>query len=417
MSGNLNIQKLRPVRHFLIIALIMSCCDRDKNTARQNGDKKPMTATFAERAAVRHKPPAGVSVKAEKNGLIVPRSWQFVSERLDHPGLAELRVREKLDRVIAPGKDEFEKMRLLCDWVNSQWKNGRPDPYPPWDANLILKMIRAGETGGFCAQYAVVFCQACLSLGWQARYVELNPKEGPNSHFITEVWSNQYNKWIVLDPFYDCHFELAENPLPLSALEVREALIKGGDDAVRIVRGKGAHAYDNMDAGEPQILVPFYSVSADMRNDHLSRPLHFWDRHDTYLTFKDSHTRDRDTVFLHYTSDPFDFNFPMNQVQIRLVKSPSTGTLTCQIRTNMARVKALEIRHDKGDWNSHPSPFEKSRAGSALQYTLTIRHGSVITYQWKLKPGDNSISIRAVNRLGVVGPASFLWVSYREKVD
>jgi hypothetical protein len=404
MPRYLKIRKLRFIRHFLIIAMILSCCDRDK---------KPMPPTFAERAAVRHKLPAGVALKAEKNGLIVPRSWQFRSERLDHPGLAELRAREKLDEVIAPGKDEWEKMRLLCDWANSQWKNGRPDPYPPWDANIILSMIRAGETGGFCAQYAVVFCQACLSLGWQARYVELNPKKkGQGGHFLTEVWSNQYNKWIVLDPLLDCHFELSTNPLPLSALEVREALIKGGDDAVRIVRGKGLHAHDNVDVPESQILAPFYYVSADMRNDHLSQPLHFWDRNDTYIAFHDPHTEFRSSVFLHYTSDPFDFNFPMNQVQVRLLKGPLKGTLICQIRTNMPGAKALEIRLDEGDWTSHPSPFEKRRAGSALQYTLTPGHGSVITYSWKLKAGGNKIRVRAVNRLGVAGPASFLWVNY-----
>src|SRR5262245_20231933 len=45
--------------------------------------------------------------------------------RLDswtNPKLKELRERYKLDEVVAPGRDEFDKQVLLMDWVHRQFK-------------------------------------------------------------------------------------------------------------------------------------------------------------------------------------------------------------------------------------------------------------------------------------------------------
>src|SRR5262245_24605637 len=45
------------------------------------------------------------------------RAFQFDS--VDNPKLKELREKYKLDEVVAPGKDEFERQVILMDWVNS----------------------------------------------------------------------------------------------------------------------------------------------------------------------------------------------------------------------------------------------------------------------------------------------------------
>ena len=225
----------------------------------------PPARTVKEASRVRHRLPAGVSLRSEQNGLIMPRSWSFITERPDHPGLAALRQREKLDAVVAPGADEWSKMRLLCSWANSQFAMGTPDPYPPWDANAVLEMIRSGRTGGYCAQYAVVFVQACAAMGWPARYLDIkprDPKDG-NGHITVEIWSNHFNRWVALDPTMDATFEL--DGRPLSALEIHQALVGGRDEQVKLVHGGGKHGRANVGPSEAQVVKFFFHLAADLR--------------------------------------------------------------------------------------------------------------------------------------------------------
>ena len=399
----------RTLAWLIVSSLFISCQTCSPNQKDGNGPERE-GARVLEGAKPNHQLPPEVTLIQEKSGVIELRSRQFISERLDHPGLLELRAREKLDEVIAPGRDEFEKMRLLCDWVNRQWEHGNPVPYPRWDANVILSMIRSGKTGGFCAQYAVVFCQCCLSLGWQARYLDVLPdrtKPG-GGHFTVEVWSNQYNKWILLDPSYNCWF--GREGEPLSGLEVHEALLAGDMESVRVIRGNSRSGLA-ASAADQEIISKFFYLAADMRTDHLSHPFHFWNRQDTYLSWNDLKTNDRHPICKLFTSDPADFNFPLNQVHVQLKPGSLQGELICYIQTNMPDMETLMIRHDDGPWIKPPSPFNKNQR-SVLKSALSPFHGQVLTYHWKLKPGGNKIRVRAVNRLGVAGPASFLWVNY-----
>ena len=104
-------------------------------------------------------------------------------------------------QVTAPGKSEFEKIVLLRKWVRDQWEGTSNFYYPPWDAVEILDLARKHGNSPFCAQYGIVFLQCCISLGIPARYVDLP------GHFVVEVWSNEYNRWVLMDPTHDIHYE------------------------------------------------------------------------------------------------------------------------------------------------------------------------------------------------------------------
>src|SRR5258706_13911018 len=71
---------------------------------------------------------------------------RFKFDSSDNPKLRELREQYKLDEVIAPGKDEFEKQILLLDWTHHQFKKfGKPSANPR-GALEILKCVEAGHT-------------------------------------------------------------------------------------------------------------------------------------------------------------------------------------------------------------------------------------------------------------------------------
>src|SRR5881397_493401 len=78
--------------------------------------------------------------------------------------LAALRREERLDEIVHGASSDLERFQLLNRWVRAQFEPGRPDPYPPIDARVILRDIRRGFTGGFCAQYCYVLAQSLQAL-------------------------------------------------------------------------------------------------------------------------------------------------------------------------------------------------------------------------------------------------------------
>ena len=159
------------------------------------------------------------------NGHALTASYNFSEDDFSHPRLKLLRRQERLDQVVAPGRTQFEKIVLLRKWVSRQWKTQTPFYYPAWDAVEILDLARRNNRG-FCAQYAIVFLQACQSMGIHARYVDLD------SHFATQVWSDDFNRWIFMDPTNDVHYE--KNGAPLSMRDLCRAYWKGEDGIFKV---------------------------------------------------------------------------------------------------------------------------------------------------------------------------------------
>jgi hypothetical protein len=181
-------------------------------------------------------------------------------ESPDHPRLAALRRAEKLDQVVAPGKTQFEKTVLLRGWARRQWEHHSGSfAYPPWDAAEILRLARGGNRG-FCAQYAVVFLQAAVSLGLHARYIDLP------GHFLTAVWSDAHYKWVAMDPYLDLHYERRGSPL--SGMEMHLASLRGEPGGIEAVSSDGGRR--PLKTGD---LSAWSSYSIILRNNHLSEPV------------------------------------------------------------------------------------------------------------------------------------------------
>jgi len=347
--------------------------------------------------------PPGASLIEARNGKIPPLTLEFQQEDPDQPRLKLLREREGLDQVVAGAKDELEVFTRLCDWTNAQWQNSTPNPYPPWDALFILDWIRAGKTGGFCAQYAVVLVQAGLSLGYSARYLAVAPEKGEDSgHLTVEVWSNQYDKWVVIDPFFNARYE--REGLPLSGLEVHQALVQGKAKQVRVIRGQGGNGEKNSKASEQEMIGYYFHLAADLRNNHLSRPLPFWDRRQGYLSWQDSFTQGRPRIFGRFTRDPEAFNFPLNQVEAEF-EPAGPARLRVRLRTAMVKFQEFEVQPDPG--SARRLRLEDPLIG------LDPLQGSVLVYEWPLKPGENTLTVRSRNAQGISGPAAFLRISFQ----
>ncbi len=320
---------------------------------------------------------------------------RFKFDSFDNPRLKELRERGRLDEVIAPGKDEFERQVLLMDWTHRQFKKfGRPSTNCH-GALQILQAIDEGHTF-FCAHYAEVLVSAAASLGWVDRPLALRRHQGANKnggsteHSVTEIWSNQHRKWVMLDPTSNMYLE--KDGVPLNAFELRqEWFYRGGTNLVFVV-GKERKKYRKSDlpiflgrfAGFGDLTVEpdepdkygfiGYIPNTDLMDAGYDYAKMFIVK-DALCDGTKWHVR---TLPANPALDPY---FPIGQVALSL--RAEDGKLHIALKTLTPNFKRYEVQIDRGGWKPSGEQFV-----------------------WPLRSGSNRLEARTVNLFGVQGPTS-----------
>jgi hypothetical protein len=176
---------------------------------------------------------AGIFITEVKNYPMIRSSFDFVHENPALPELQEFRKQFKLDQVVDGAKTEWEKIKRLRAWTAANWDwflpNSEFEDFLSWDASKILSGPTApgnlSKRGGNCLHYAIVFAQACQSFGIPARIVNTNYAIW-GGHELVEIWSRDYEKWIMLDPNFDSMFYLKKDGIPLNILELHDLFLK-----------------------------------------------------------------------------------------------------------------------------------------------------------------------------------------------
>lgn len=303
---------------------------------------------------------------------------KYAWQKPDHPELKLLIQRENLQSLVA-GKSELELFFTLQNWVRKQWVPGTPNPYPMWNANQILSQIRGGKTGGFCGQYSQVLAQSLIALGYQARYLWLK------NHFALEVFSNTLDKWIVLDPLYNCVYKKQDDYL--NAYEVYFA-VKSKEANKEVLCLNTLSNDEILGAEKEKILKHYHEVVIDLKNNHLEERM----QGVSYVKDYWSHA----AVLADENIDKYDFlgGYPLmvpslkdlyageNQSAFYLL-GMGTETLSMELRTNTPYHKYFEISQDEG------KVFQRID-----QQKIRL----------KLKSGGQKLRLRSVNSQGVRGP-------------
>jgi hypothetical protein len=328
---------------------------------------------------------------------------RFRFDSFANPKLAELRKRHRLDEVIAPGKDEFERQVLLLDWTHRQFKKfGRPSTNCH-GALSILNAIGEGHTF-FCAQYAEVLVSAAASLGWVDRPLALRRHQGANKvggsteHSVTEMWSNQHRKWVMFDP--TSNMVLEKEGVPLNAYEIREEWFHRGGTNLVFVVGQQRKQYRKSDlpivlgyfAGfgeltlEPDELDKYGFIGYVPNTDLMDVG---YDYAKMFIT-KDALC---DGTKWHLRTKPenpaLDPYFPIGQAALSL--RVEGGNIQIALKTLTPNFQRYEVRLDRGGW----SPVEGG-------------------FVWEVHAGSNRLEARTVNQFGVSGPVSSAVIEVRE---
>jgi hypothetical protein len=337
-----------------------------------------------------------------------------------------LRERYKLDDVIAPGQTEMEQLMLLRYWVRNQWHTAwgsHPAQWmPPWDSLIILESKDQPDCLTMCTHYAAVFTQCCLALGWNARHCILD------HHCVAEVYAQSLNKWIMMDAGNSAqradvglHFE--KDGAALSALELHNAYHGGKTQAIT-VRFTPARLVDKIahlcrpapppkkaPLPKPDVIplaeLPKFPVcqienyrryAFPARNNFLSSLVpgelyQGWSEYfyDGYCWVGDS--MDDPKISPEYTrllspSRPQDIDWHLNWCRIHLAHTAKADEVRVDIETLTPNLAKLEKKNDR----------------EALQTTPA-------SFVWRLRPGENVLTVRSVNLWGKAGTESSVTVT------
>lgn len=382
-------------------------------------------------------------IKADK-GSLVRSSFDFRHEDPAYPELQQFRKEFKLDKIVEGAATEWEKIKRLRGWVAGSWEWFLPDPgledLTAWNASKILSGIaRDGSVqtkGGNCMHYSIVFAQACQSFGIPARIVNTNFSIW-GGHELVEVWSRDFNKWVMMDPNFDTSFYRRENNIPLNILELHQVFLdtyypgnevinrdvwsfedrdsrsaKVRPEALPIAMEVGGHANsDRIDENyvwwkvTPNEANPGYSGgygffnTAEVRwlprSNWLSQPLPLPVTHgrthwgwDGYYEWTDSQTPEspEHRYFVRRSSDMYG---PLFTVDFSAELMPEDT-----LRINMA--------------TSSPGFSHFELIGNGQKVTSPASE-----YRWKLASGLNKLEIRSVDVLGNRGAPAVLELVYR----
>jgi regulation of enolase protein 1 (concanavalin A-like superfamily) len=312
----------------------------------------------------------------------------------DNPKLKQLRERYRLEEVVAPGKDEFDRQVLLLDWVHHRFKKFGKPTSPARGALDILEACDAGHTF-FCAHYADVLVSAAASLGWVCRPLALRRPdqigEGSTEHSSTEIWSNQHRKWVMLDPTFAMYVE--KDGAPLNAFELRhEWFYRGGRDLVFVIgKERTRHRKSDMpllrgrfpgfgDLSLDPSAVNVYAFIGYVPNTNLMDAGHDWGgmfiTQDKLCEGTKWHRR---KVPAAPATDPY---FPIGQAAMTL--GAEGGVLNVRLKTLTPNFKSFLVRIDGGKWEP------------VTDYS----------FFWVPHAGTHRLEVKTLNQFGVEGPAS-----------
>jgi hypothetical protein len=219
-----------------------------------------------------------------------------------------------------------------------------------------------------------------------------------------EAWSNQLDKWVVMDADYNVHFE--RHGVPMSALEIHDALVGEGMVGVRTVLGDFREGHPDPRRWPLGLAEVFYYVRVHLKADHLSAPHEVaFDRQNDMVEFDSPLT-------VPWEVSPVESVYP--KVQLTQKKASDRALFDAklnQVDVTIARVTpaevTLSVRHGMhAFWR-----YEVNECGSGQEAAEWRDAGTGPSIVWR--PGSDRLELRAVNALGAGGPAAVVQVAFR----
>jgi transglutaminase superfamily protein len=324
-----------------------------------------------------------INVIIFENKPIIRSSYKFGYQSVSDSRICRLKDKYGIDRLFPTGSD-FIGIIALMNWVNSQWHHGTTgatefDP-GKFEADRILSHAKHGDQF-WCHVAAMTFIQLASSVGIQARLISLSQDGYNPDHAVAEVWSNEKQKWFMVDTDFNIWY--TRNGVPLNVLEIHNLMMSNETNQIQIQKGinRLTPEYEK----RIPVLYKFYRYfDVDMRNDWLTNqyfPGHPARSDKATLFWRD----DRSPPVLNLKtkiSSPLDLYWDLNRTELILSSlSPGKMTVAVDIATHTPNFSHFEVEFDSYE-------------------ICKVTSNRIV---WPLHLGGNSLKVCSVNSLGQKG--------------
>lgn len=146
----------------------------------------------------------------------------------DCPQYQELINKYHIDEIAKEG-GSFEKAKRLLHYLSPRLSHEPQflNDIPCNALSLLEYSFNNEEHGINCLNKSKILEECCLALGIYARRVSMMPYSpyDLDNHVVCEIYDEQLNKWIMLDPSSD-GYVIDDQKIPLSLLEMREKCLQ-----------------------------------------------------------------------------------------------------------------------------------------------------------------------------------------------
>lgn len=333
-------------------------------------------------------PNSTITIFGFNNKPLVRSRYRFGYQTLSDEHLRGLARKYHLYDILSASSDDFDLTLRLADWVKSQWIHGTSGDFDPNNFNSDAVLEEASNGSQFwCHVYSMTFIQLATSLGLQARLISLSKDGYSRDHAVAEVWSNKYQKWIMIDVDFNIYYE--KNEKPLNVLEIHNAFMNGETNLLQVKRGR-TRPIPELERRIPTLFIFYRYFDVDMRNDWITN--HYFPGHpsrsDKATLWWQDNCLPPVLNFKTAVNNVDDMYWDINRVHMNFI-ALSHGAILVQFDTVTPNFNHFSVSVN----DSFPYAVESC------------------FFEWKLKQGDNSIAISPVNSLGQSGIESNICVS------
>lgn len=309
--------------------------------------------------------------------------------------LVRLRLMYSLDTLKKPSMNQITHQVTVMNWVHRLWRHNPIQSAPSQQCLDILEEVKKGQTFR-CMEYASVLAQTLQALGYSARILELC-SEGMSyglakAHAAVEVWNDDLQKWIYLDPQNNAIWKNKE--IFCNADEIREIIeTKKDDSLLMVVFPSSWLALENIN---PAVWRKyFYYIFLHYDNRYTSNP-------DILQQLAPiCYLRQGQTPELLYQGMPRETDFSTNRekiyprlnlthVAVKSVEHEETPTVT------------MELTHSINSFDHFDVQIDNGKSTEVKTYGLS----------WSLRRGKNTMTIKGVNKAGITGASTKVAIEY-----
>lgn len=315
----------------------------------------------------------------------------------------------------------------VMNWVSMQWQHdGMNEPDKNLSSLELLKNVHRKGKRYRCVEYGKVMTDILASLGHSTRTVGLQAVDVGyggfgKGHVVTEVWSNELNKWLFFDPQFSVY--AVRNEELLNVFDIYSLKKLGKKSEIDFILDPELARLNDIEQAD--VTTDYWNFISNYLGYHVtsttigssSKQLYLLMEADLpVLTFQGM----GGTTKRIFTKEPT-VSYPLlNRTLISLVPLPSKngsfqsicaefditteeqylrnmwrfaaeGEITLEFDSSMPNLSNYQVRENEGTWED-----------------LTSNE-----HYWKLATGVNKIVVRAKSTENVLGPETFIELSYR----